>query len=503
MGKRVWEESKFVKGRSSGEKFKSVFNKKDDRKFAKIESFNIVENDIFYANIKWNATGDLRIIGILGLYLSSLRKIKKTTRYVFIYLASGTPDWIIKFLNSCKVNTIVNDYKVKIHTVRYSEFKKKFENEIEMDNISPIYDKFSDNYMKRKIEFIKENPLDIFHFQRHMMLKEEGDIHITSLTNLDELVPIIRNEIFEESTFNNLIKGKTKILIIHTKVKAYLGKNNICDVEPGENYHEEHKLSFTLDLAIGFFAKEIFGWDVIFNDDGNRMKDKKNEIICNKKIYEKIKGIYLKNNVSIHDFIETNKKYHSKYSPKDIYDQKNFKEFILDAKHTIKGGISLFEQYALIAELGTTNVIHLGGRSGHLEFMIYLGQKVLYVEDKNADGSERIKETLCTLTYKEFDEKPLMYQLEIDPTTKGGRIERKINQVLSKNKINSDNLKLLRKFNSDDDREIYLNSLEKFVDSNPNKFKKFKEKKINYDIDQNKVFAFGKIIEKLCELHFE
>ena len=62
---------------------------------------------------------------------------------------------------------------------------------------------------------------------------------------------------------------------------------------------------------------------------------------------------------------------------------------------------------------------HIGGRSGHLEVMGYLGQRVFYIEDPNcvAGGNDRLDVYLHELNRNG----PVINRIQVQPTTAGGR----------------------------------------------------------------------------------
>nr|BFD32273.1 hypothetical protein GTC16762_18910 [Pigmentibacter ruber] len=348
------------------------------------------QNAIYYRNEVWNATGDLRIIGVLGLHLYFTQRSKR----IVLLLHPKTSTFFQKFLWHCGViiRPMGINPSVKLPVPTRTQ-------------VTNLQNKFG----------TLDKPLSLFKMQ-YDIINPLAPPEIQELKNLDKVVPGIRTMCFEQrtnirfrrpfsrglisNTINSSNKKIKKTLIIHTKKKSYQGLTNNMAGAPGVNYHEQHKFSYSLALAVAMHASKA-GWDVFINDDGNRFHG---------------------NLTTIPERVQSLLSWVHKGNTFNITDLKKIK--------VLPRNGSLIEQYADVAEFGEKNVIHLGGRSGHLEFMIYLGQKVIYVEEPNAEGEDRISTTLCSFKYQGEE---LMKRLILIPTTAGGRAEHEYRYELLSN----------------------------------------------------------------------
>lgn len=312
---------------------------------------------IWYSNPKKKATGDLRLYCILGLYHS--KKTPQTAK-VGLVIPPTLPDFWKTFLKECGV---------ELSETKMNEAKS------------------------------------IFKLQYHANIKNPRDYvskAVAELNDLNMVIPVIRRALQADSTLSTM----PQTLIIHIKSKAYRGadSSDLTDISETSNYHEEHKLSYTLCLALAILAAKR-GVHVYINDDGKRSIPNTNDTKY-KDALDLISASEKRENCSLQ-------------KPNNLPVMAGKIALIDDVVN--KQTLSMMDQYKAIAKLGTTNVVHIGGRSGHLEFMIYLGQYVYYCEENDASGKDRIGTTLTTWLYKG---KNLMQRIVIVPTTRGGRYER-------------------------------------------------------------------------------
>ncbi|WP_281558492.1 hypothetical protein [Thalassomonas sp. RHCl1] len=316
-------------------------------------------NGIWYYNHLAAATGDIRAYAILGLY----NRIKNPQSRVSLIVKSGMSGFMQKFLTDCHVNVFP-----------------------EVGDL-PRPNKQAPNYCTYA------NPGNLFEFQKDVMSAAANvPQEVRELSNLNMVIPLVRTSLGVQTGLMG-----TDTLIIHVKPKAYNGLN--CgDRKAGINYHEEHKLSYTLCLALAKVALGA-GWKVWINDDHNRIGDKPSSALSGD-TYDRADNILLA----------------AGYTQERI----DFMDLWGTIESTPRQGLTMREQYINMANYGTTNVRHVGGRSGHLEFMMYLGQKVYYCEEPGAQGANRIFTTFGTLQYQG---ETLMNRCVMIPTTAGGRAE--------------------------------------------------------------------------------
>lgn len=316
---------------------------------------------IWYLNPNHLATGDVRMMGILGLYNNA-----NPVNSVNLIIDQRMNQFMQNFLQDCHV--ITHAHNGILRAVRRVNNQQNIR--ATMVNNEPTPYATSPNY-----------PGDLFQFQRDIF-QQHAPQNVRNLANLDNCVPVIRNQL----GCNNL--GAPQVLIIHIKKKSYVHTYQNNDL--GQNYHEEHKLSFNACIALGIHADKN-GYNVYINDDRNRLEDPGTKARIQPKVIALLRAANLNSGFSRYDNLMP-----------------------------LRRNGTLRDQYRDIGNFGTTNVLHIGGRSGHLEFMIYMGQRVIYCEEPGAQGANRILTTLCNLQYNHMN---LMQRQIITPTTAGGRAE--------------------------------------------------------------------------------
>lgn len=320
---------------------------------------------IWYVNKLAQATGDVRIYAVLGLYCHG----REPGLRVGLIIDSGMSAFMQAFLQDCHVRLHFNDGCLRSRR-----------------RVSPAGAITTPNYGTFA------SPGNLFQFQRDILVNSPNvPIRVRELRNLVMAVPAVRRGIGAMS-----VTPTTNTLVLHVKTKAYI-KNTLNGARAlGVNYHEEHKLSYSLALAVGKIASSA-GWRVFINDDEDRLRH--SGLSRSARALTHAMALLLASGYSADT---TQRMMGSAIAP------------------LVRDSMSLFEQYRAVANLGTLNVRHLGGRSGHLEFMMYLGQRVYYVEEPGAQGANRIATTLGTLVYRG---QTLMNRCILIPTTAGGRAE--------------------------------------------------------------------------------
>lgn len=319
---------------------------------------------IWYLNTLSQATGDVRIYAVLGLFCRTMRP----TCRVGLIIDSGMSAVMQSFLTDCNVTLHFNDGTVV--------------NRRRTDTTGRITTANYGTY---------NSPGNLFQFQRDVMAASNVPVGVRELRNLALAVPAVRTGMGLSTP-----TGGSDALILHVKTKAYIKDTLGGTRNSGINYHEEHKLSYSLALALGKIAT-FAGWKVFINDDEDRLRQ--SSLNRSAKAQADARKLLLS----------------AGYSANQVSAMMGGHMKPLD-----RAGLSLCDQYKAVAQLGTLNVRHVGGRSGHLEFMMYLGQRVYYVEEPNAQGANRISSTLGTLRYRG---QILMNRCVMIPTTAGGRAE--------------------------------------------------------------------------------